>query len=317
VVLVAPLIWIFGEVVPKSVFQQQADTITPKAVFPLRACSILFSPLLVVFTGLTRAVTRVLGGGEARNPFTLREEIVALVQTSVPGGDIQPAEKGMISHVFRFSETTARDVLVPLIDVVAIERGANCGEAMRLALEQVHKRLPVYEGRVDRITGVLNVLDLLLENEQAPIEPHVEPVPYVPESKRIEDILLDFRRDGCNLAIVVDEYGGVEGLVTLEDVIEEVVGEIEDEYDAGEQKVQWVREIGPGEYLVSGRAELTTVNDKLGLDLPDGNYETLGGFLLEIAGEIPRAGDLLHFRHITFAIEKVTPRLILEVRVRW
>jgi CBS domain containing-hemolysin-like protein len=182
VVLVAPLIWVFGEVVPKSVFQQQADAITPRAVYLLRAASFLFSPILVVFTALTRVVGRVLGGGEPQNPFTLREEIVALMERPGSGGDILPAEQHMIRRVFRFGETTARDILVPLIDVVGVERGATCGEAVRVAAERAHKRLPVYEERVDRIVGLVNALDVMLVEDAAPLDPYVQPVLHIPGS---------------------------------------------------------------------------------------------------------------------------------------
>jgi CBS domain containing-hemolysin-like protein len=130
-------------------------------------------------------------------------------------------------------------------------------------------------------------------------------------------VLEGFRRGGGNLAVVVDEYGGAEGIVTLEDVIEEVVGEIEDEYDAREENLQWVRQVGEREYLASARTELMTVNEKLGLDLPDGNYETLGGFLLEISREIPKGNEIVRYRHITFTVEKASSTAILEIRIQW
>ncbi len=314
VVLLAPLIWVFGEVVPKSVFQQQADRLAPRVVYLLRAASWLFYPLLAVLTLVTRVLARVFGGAARENPFTLREEIVALMDTAAEG-DIHPAEQGMIRRVFRFGATEVRDIMVPLIDVVGVARDANCGAAVRLAAERAHKRLPVYEQRVDRVVGVINALTLLLEDPGAPLAPHVQAVPYVPGAKPVEQLLVEFRRDGANLAVVVDEYGGAEGIVTLEDVIEEVVGEIEDEYDAGEQKLQWIRTLGEGEYLVSGRTELAALEEKLALGLPDGAYETLGGFLLELFGEIPAAGQSVRYRHLTFTVEKASPVAILEVRV--
>ncbi len=316
VVFLAPLIWVFGEVVPKSVFQQQADAITPVVAYPLRLASLIFFPLLSVFTVLTRGLGRVLGGARAQNPFPLREEIVALMETASPEGDIHPTEQKMIRRVFRFGETEAGDIMVPLIDVVGIAQDCTCGEAVRLAAEKAHKRLPVHDERVDRIVGVVNTLDLLLEDPAAPLKPQVRPVPYVPGSKPIQQLLMDFRRTGGNLAVVVDEYGGAEGIVTLEDLIEEVVGEIEDEYDAGEHKLQWIQRLGEREYLVSARTELAVVEEKLGLGLPEGDYETLGGFLLDTLGEIPSVGQTVRYRRITFTVEKATPLAILEVRVQ-
>ncbi len=315
VALLAPLIWVFGEVVPKSVFQQQANVITPMVVYPLRLASWLFAPILLVFTILSRALSRIVGA-KLENPFPLREEILAMVETAHPGGDIHPAEQSMIRRVFRFGDTEARDIMVPLIDVIAIAQHATCGDVLQLAAEKAHKRLPVYDERVDRIVGVVNALDLLLEDAALPLAPRVMPVPYVPGSKSIHQLLLDFRSTGGNLAVVVDEYGGAEGIVTLEDLIEEVVGDIEDEYDSGEENLQWVKQLREREYLVSARAELATVKEELGLDLPDGDYETLGGFLLDMLGDIPTAGQTVRYRRATFTIEKVTPLAILEVRVK-
>jgi CBS domain containing-hemolysin-like protein len=315
VVLLAPLIWVFGEVVPKSVFQQQANVIAPVVAYPLRVASWLFAPILALFTLLSRALSRIVGA-KSENPFPLREEIMALVETAHPGGDIHPTEQSMIRRVFRFGDTEARDIMVPLIDVVGIDQNATCGDVLRLAAEKAHKRLPVYHERVDRIIGVVNALDLLLEDPELPLAPRAMAVPYVPGSKPIHQLLLDFRSTGGNLAVVVDEYGGAEGIVTLEDLIEEVVGDIEDEYDSAEEQLQWVKRLREGEYLVSARTELATVKEKLRLDLPDGDYETLGGFLLDMLGDIPSAGQTVRYRRTTFTIEKATPLTILEVRVR-
>ncbi len=315
VVLLAPLIWVFGEVVPKSVFQQQANVIAPVVAYPLRLASWLFAPILALFTLLSRALSRMVGA-KSENPFPLREAIMAMVETAHPGGDIHPAEKSMIQRVFRFGDTEARDIMVPLIDVVGIAQSATCGDVLQISAEKAHKRLPVYDERVDRIVGVVNALDLLLEDPELPLAPRVTVVQYVPGSKPIHQLLLDFRSTGGNLAVVVDEYGGAEGIVTLEDLIEEVVGDIEDEYDSAEEKLQWVKQLREGDYLVSARTELATVKEKLRLDLPDGDYETLGGFLLDMLGDIPSAGETVRYRRATFTIERATPLTILEVRVR-
>jgi CBS domain containing-hemolysin-like protein len=170
IIIVAPLIWIFGEIVAKSVFQQRADAITPVAIFVIRGASYLFLPILALFSVLTRTLTKLLGGDQARNPFTLREEIVTMMDMSPAEGDIQPLERRMIRRVFNFSETTAEDIMVPLIDVVGVARGSSCRHARHLAMKHAHKRLTIYEGRVDRIVGSLNVLDLLNNDPEKPIE---------------------------------------------------------------------------------------------------------------------------------------------------
>ena len=151
VVCLAPLIWVFGEIVPKSIFQQHANSITPWIIFPLRFASYLFFPILIVFTIVTKGLVRLVGGKDDQNPFTLREEITTMMDMAPIGGDILPGEQTMIRRVFNFSETKAGDIMVPLIDAVAIERSSTCGQARRLAVEKAHKRQPVYDQRIDRI----------------------------------------------------------------------------------------------------------------------------------------------------------------------
>ena len=316
VVLVAPLIWVFGEIVPKSIFQQRANEITPRAIILLRLASYIFFPILVVFTLITRLLTWIFGQ-QIQNPFTLREEILTMLQMPATEGDIQPVEKTMIQRIFSFSETTAYEVMIPLIDVVAIEQGATCGEAVHLAKQKAHIRLPVYNERVDKVVGVLNAMELLDVDPHKSIKPFIREVRYVPSSKNINELLLDLRKDGDTVAVVVDEFGGAEGLVTMEDIMEEVVEEMEDEYDIGKKPVQWVRKISKKEYIVSARIEVDSLEEELGIQLPKGKYATLAGFLLEKAGEIPASGTTIKAKGINFTVERSTPQAIQEVRVRW
>lgn len=317
ILVVAPLIWIFGEIVAKGVFQQRADAYTPKAIFVLRGASYLFLPILAIFSVLTRLLTRMLGGGEIRNPFTFREEIALMMDMSSAEGDIQPIERRMIRRVFNFGETTAEDIMVPLIDVVAVARNSTCGAARTLAVEHAHKRLPVYDGRVDRIVGTLNVLDLLQEKPDDPIEPFLRQPHFVPESIGIEQLLANFRSGAGIMAVVVDEFGGAEGIVMLEDILEVIVGELEDEFDAPESDGAWVRKLGERHYLAGGRLQPRRLKDEIGIELPDGGYETLAGFLLETARSIPHKGTVIRHKSISFTVERATPQAIHEVRIRW
>jgi len=317
VALVAPLIWVFGEIVPKSVFQQRADLYTPRAIFPLRLFSWLFFPLLAVFSVLSRVIARLLGEAGQASPFTLREEIAALLQMSGVGGDIHQHEKVMIRRLFDFEETPAREVMTPLIDVIGIEQGANCAQAMRLAREKDHKRFPVYEGRIDRIVGVMNALDLLGVDSAAPIRPYVRPADYVPASRSIQALLLDMQRERHQIAVVVDEFGGAEGIVTLEDIIEEIVEDIADEYDVRETSTQWMRKLGERDYLVSARLDPGALAEVLGVELPHGQYASLAGFLLERVHDVPAVGTTIHYKKVRFTIQRGSARVIEEVRVRW
>ncbi len=319
VVLVAPLIWVFGEIVPKSVFQQRADTITPYVIYVLRFFSIVFWPILIVFVTLSKLLSRLAGSRKEHNPFTLREQIQSMVQMPPQeGGDIQATEKTMIRRMFNFSETTVHKVMVPLIDVTAIDRKCTVGEAVRLAVESSHVRLPVYDGRIDRVVGVLNTMDLLGVDGSSPIVPFISPTRYVPASKSAESMLVELRKDGDALAVVMDEFGGAEGIVTIEDIIEDVVEDIQDEYDRQEKPAEWLKKLGHHDYLVSARADPAMLAEKLGLKLPgEGSYDTLSGFILEFAHEIPAPGATIEVEGIKFTVQRATPQVIQEVQIRW
>jgi CBS domain containing-hemolysin-like protein len=207
--------------------------------------------------------------------------------------------------------------MMPLIDVVGVEQDATCGEAIRVAREQSHKRLPVYTKRVDHIVGVLDTLELLGVDQALAIKQFIKPADYVPGSKSIQALLQEMQRDHQLLSVVVDEFGGAEGIVTLEDIVEEIVEDISDEYDAHEKPVQWVRKLGENDYLVSGRIDPGSFEDELGISLPEGVYASLAGFLLERVRDVPTAGTVVKYNKITFTVDRASSRVIEVVRVHW
>ncbi len=315
IVLVAPLIWVFGEIVPKSIFQQRANDLTPRVIFVLKFCSYLFYPILLVFSFLARLLGRLLGGNDAQNPFTLREEIKTMMQMSGGDGDIEPMEQGMIRRLFNFGETTAHEVMMPLIDVAMVEQGVTCSEARNVAIEHSHARIPVYQERVDRIVDVLDTLELLGVEADEPIQPFIKQVTYVPAGKSIQDLLLDMRRTREQVTVVVDKFGGAEGIVSIEDILEEVVEEIQDEYDAAESEIQFIQRQEDGTLLVNTRVDLSDLAEELGIDLPKGRYSSLAGFLLEKAGEIPPVGSSIEYKKLKFAILRGSAQSIQEVKI--
>ncbi|MCP3870766.1 MAG: HlyC/CorC family transporter [Gammaproteobacteria bacterium] len=319
ILVAAPLIWIFGEIVPKSVFQQRADVITPYVIYILRFFSIVFYPILLVFSVLTKLLAK-LAGDDAKNPFTLREEIFTMLQMpATDAGDIQPMEQNMIRRMFSFSETTAQEVMRPLIEVTAVEQGINCGRAIQVSAEKAHIRLPVYDKRVDHIVGMLHTMDLLNIDPQQPIKDYVLPPLYVPGSKTLKELLLEMRRKGTVVAVVVDEFGGAEGIVTMEDIMEEVVENLEDEYDQHEKQSidQWIKTQGTRDYMVNARIELDVLCEQLEIDLPRGNYATLAGLLLDKMHSVPHEGTVLKENGIVLTVHRSSAKSVLEVRVQW
>ena len=317
IAIAAPLIWIFGEIVPKSVFQQKSDVITPYIIFVLVFFSYLFYPILIIFSVMTRLLTK-LTGGDDKNPFTLREEIVTMLQMPAASqGDIQQVEQNMIKRMFNFTETTVNDVMLPLIDVVAIEKNSTCQKAKQISSEQSHIRLPVYDVRVDRIIGVLHTLELLDVNPQTPVVSFVRPAVYVPRGKSIKDLMTELRTAGTVIAIVVDEFGGAEGIVTIEDIMEEVVEDLEDEYDDSEDNGQWIRHLGENDYLVNARIEMDELKEKLQIELPEGRYVTLAGMILDKAHRVPQKGSVIQEGGVSLVIHNSTAQAIQEVRIHW
>jgi putative hemolysin len=314
-IVVAPLSWVFGEIVAKSVFQHYADSLTPKVIGFVKFSSYIFFPILVAFSFVTGLLARLSGKDES-NLFTIREEISALMQMQSLKGDIDPEEQVMIRRVFEFHDTSVAEVLVPLIDVIGVEDTATCGEAAAIAAKHAHHRLTVYHERVDNIVGALDALELIGADSAAPIAPLIRPVRFVPGSQNVEELLLALRKSSKRMAVIVDEYGGVEGIVTVKDLLEEVVGEISDEQDEGEA-LQMIEKLGRNKLRVNARIDIQKLAKATPVQLPDGNYETLGGFLIDLAHDIPEEGSSVKYRKYTFDIEKVSDRAILQVIIKW
>ncbi len=316
VVLVAPLIWVFGEIVPKSVFQQRANDITPYAIFVLRFFSWAFYPILIVFSFLTRLLTKVVGERKS-NIFTLRQQIISMSHMSEPGGEVAPGHGKMIRRMFNFSETPASRVMVPLIDVIGVDRTATCRDAVRVAAESAHRNLVVYDKRIDVIVGMVHSLMLLGVDPDLPLESFIRPVRYVGGSKNVQQLLQELRKTDEGLAVVLDEYGTAKGIVTAEDIMEEVVLEMKDEFDRDKGFVPKVEQLGEQDYVVSGRIELDQLKEKLGISIRKGRYQTLAGYLLEKLHEVPQTGAVVESHDITYTIAKRTDTLIEEVRITW
>jgi CBS domain containing-hemolysin-like protein len=311
-VVMTPVILIFSEAVPKAYFYRHADIITLRIVGIIRFFSFLCSPLVILSTFLTRRLMSLMGGESPKNPFVTRDELRVLMWESGRLGILEKHEQDMIHHIFKFRETAAKSVMVPLVAVDAVEARQKVASAIKLIGDRGHSRLPIYEERIDNIIAYVSVSDLLGKDSNTPIRKLMRPVFVVPETKSIADLLLDLKARGEHLAVVVDEYGGVSGIATLEDIVEEIVGEIEDEYDKPERELA---EREPGGTVVEGSSDLERLNEELGLGLPEGDYETLAGFIASLTGRIPHKGERVRYDGITFEILESTDRAIHRIKV--
>jgi len=311
--ILTPLILIFGEVLPKTLFQQKADPWVRKIVPVIWVVSLPLYPFVWLMSKATQAVSRLLKQeGEVR-PLVTREELQLLLREEVGRSDINPLERDMIRRMFRFSTTRVKEAMIPLVDVVALEETCTVEEAIASVRQENYSRYPVYRDRVDNVVGILYYLDLLdAEGVGRTIRPFVRPISFFPETKAVDELLLELQRNQEVMAAVVDEYGGTVGIVTVEDILEEVVGEIEDEYDLNQP---FYRRTGPKKFWVNARMEIDHLNEILKLGLPRGDYETVGGFVLERLGRVPLAGEVFRYKKMLFEVLKSNEKSVLEVAV--
>ena len=248
------------------------------------------------------------------------ETFQAILQANLQEGRLEQEERAMLRSIVRFGDTLVREIMVPRIDMVTVEINTPLHAATDIFIETGFSRLPVYEGKIDHVVGLVYAKDLLpiwragLE-EKRTLRQLVREAYFVPEAKKVDELLAEMQRRRMHMALVVDEYGGIAGLVTLEDIVEEIIGEIQDEYDLGKEVTE-IRALNDNEYLVSGRADLDDLNENLHTDLSTDEVDTLGGLLFSVLGHMPAEGESVRIGDFLFTIRKVEQRRILWVHVR-
>ena len=307
--LVAPFTLTICEMVPKAVYQHHADALVPYVVYPLRFLSVALTPVLWFF----ERVASLAGGDEGGQRQVRRADIQLLLDAS-DDPNLSAQDKAMIRRVFAFTEAVVEDAMVPLIHVIAVSEAATCAEAVEQMIKSGHSRLPIYRERVDDITGVVLHQDLMAELDWTRPVAEIARTPlFVPETKRVDHLLLDLRRARLRMAVAVDEYGGSVGIITVEDLLEEIVGDIEDESDSESARV---RRVGEREWLALGHAEREHLEATVGLVLPDGDFETVAGYILTVTGRIPKTGEQVDASGFVLTVNKANDRAIQEVHIR-
>lgn len=310
---------VLGELMPKALAIFHPEVVAKITVWPLTLFTRLGSPLIWSLNETANLFLRWIGfrlPSEVQR-FHSPEEIKLLVRRSHELGHVERDEEAMIHGVFELTQTVAREVMTPRRDIVAVPVEVELSELLQLAMESGHTRIPVYEENLDNVIGVVLVKDLLpltiastpdgFEVRDVMREPH-----FVPDTKPVDDLLAELQRLKVHMAIVVDEFGGTDGLVTVEDVIEEIVGEIYDEYDVARPLFSTTPQ---GDALIDGSAPLDEVNERFKLDLPSEEYDTIGGFILGALGHIPRPTDEVSVRGATLIVERVHERRVQLVRL--
>jgi magnesium and cobalt exporter, CNNM family len=306
----------FGEVLPMTLAVKYPDRFLALAGPPVAWLGVLLAPVRAALAGLTALTVGLLGRGRAEQATLSEEELRTLVDVGASEGVVEGAEREMIHKVFELEDTFVRSVMVPRPDMICLDVGTPTGQILPALREHLHSRVPVYEGSIDVIVGILYTKDLLPYMDGLPagfdLRAHLHPPYFVPESKRADTLLQEFQAKRLHMAIVVDEYGGTAGLVTLEDLLEELVGEISDEYEKPERLIQ---RVDAKTFRVAGKLPIEALNTVTGLKISNEGYDTVGGWVLDLFGRVPRRSERTETPEAWLTVEKVERTRILEVLV--
>jgi magnesium and cobalt exporter, CNNM family len=312
------LLVVFGEMLPMTLAVEHPEGYSAWVNRPVAWLSVLLWPVRRILGGLTAVTLRVVGSERQRGePEISEEELRTLVDVGAREGVVDRTEREMIHRVFELEDTLVREVMVPRPDMFCLDLATPPADLLPLLREQLHARVPVFEDTVDQIVGVLYTKDLLPYLRGLPgdfdLRARLHPPYFVPESKRADALLREFQAKKLHLAIVVDEYGGTAGLITLEDLLEELVGEIHDEFDEEERLIQ---KVDATTYRVSGKLSIDDLNAATGLRLPNEAFDTVGGWVLDLFGRVPRRGEKTQTDDVSVAVEKVERTRVVEVLVK-
>lgn len=304
------MILIFSEITPKAFAAKNSERVSLSVARPISVLVRVSYPLVRGITLVTLPLLKTFGG-EMKRPFVTEEEIKMLVEVGEKEGTIETDEKDMIKGVFKFGDTTAKEVMVPRIDVSCIDANSSVEEAKKMVIETGYSRMPVYDGSIDNIVGFLFIKDILnVGNGDTKVRDIMRQAYYVPETKKLDEILDEMQEGKTQMAVVVDEYGGTAGIVTLEDLVEEIVGEILDEKEELPIKI-----IDDNTSLVNAKTSIGDVNDALGTSLPEDELGTIGGLVFNTLGDIPVVGENVEINNVTLIVDKMRGRRISRVKI--
>jgi len=317
---ITALVLLFGESVPKSYAVENTERWSLRIAKPLKATEYLLYPLIILFDHLTRQINRLIGStGAIESPYVTRDEIQEMIESGEREGVLEEDEHEMLQRIFRFNNTIVKEVMTPRLDMTAVPKDANIDEAIETCIQSGHARVPVYEGSLDNVQGVVHIRDLVRDlnygesgTDELELADLIQPTLHVPESKNVDELLSEMRENRMHMALVIDEFGTTEGLVTMEDMIEEIVGEI---LEGGEE--QPIETIDDDTVLVRGEVNIEDVNETLDIDLPEGQeFETIAGFIFNRAGRLVEEGEEITYDGVRITVETVENTRIMKARLK-
>ena len=312
-----------GEIVPKMVVVQDAAKWAPRFAGILNMLNTVLRPITWSVVGITSRIIRLLGGDpNAAGPYITEDDIRSLVNVGEQHGALEEEEKEMIHSIFEFGDTVVREVMTPRTDMICADANDPVSEGVAVVIREGYSKLPIFEENIDHIIGVVHDRELLGAVSRGeltiPLRTLMRPIKAIPENKKVDELLREMQAEKVSVAIVVDEYGGTAGLVTMEDLLEEIVGEIMDEYDREEHdRPPDITPAGDREYIVDARMNIDDVNEQLGLHLPTEDFESIGGYTFGLFGRVPVPGEhVVIDGGVTLVVEKTAGRRLLSVRIK-
>ena len=320
--VLTPVLLILGEIVPKSIFQQKSDEIVPVAIYPIKIFSLVFYPVIFIFSRIARLIARLVGGGKVeQNLFMTREQIRLVVDMTGRTSSIDAFDRGRIRRVIRFGDTTVGEAMIPIAEVTAISNTRNIPRAIATVRRKGYNRLPVYKGNTSNIIGIAtlttwDLMDSTISGKS--LDDFVRPAQYVLQFQTIDQLLPILRQRDDHMAVVVDEFGSAIGIITMEDIVEEVVGDIDVGYDFEEylpRRKRFFQKLQENQYLVDSRQSVSEVNEMLEINLNTKVAHTIGGLVMSQLGHIPEQGEYLIEQGHRFVVEERTEKAIVSLKI--
>jgi putative hemolysin len=322
-IIMTVVLLIFGEIVPKMVVVQDAAKWAPRFAPLLQVMYVVLRPITWTIVTFVSWVIRLFGGDPNKaGPYITEDDIRTLVNVGEKQGVLEEEEKEMIHSIFELGDTVVREVMTPRTDMVCANAADPVSVGADIVIREGYSKLPVFEENIDHIVGVVHDRELLVYvsrgEQQKPLRDLMRPIKAIPENKKVDELLREMQAEKVSVAIVVDEYGGTAGLVTMEDLLEEIVGEIMDEYDAEEHdRPPAIKAVGDDQYIVDARMNIDDVNEQLGLHLPTEDFESIGGYVFGLFGRVPVAGEQVVIDGgVILVVEKTAGRRLLSVRIK-
>jgi putative hemolysin len=310
------LVLIFGEITPKTLAAQNSEKVSLIVARPISFLTYLLSPIVFFFTKIAGLFTRLLGGNSNANlPTITEDELKTMVNLSEEEGVIKDHEKTMICNVFDFDDQLIKDVMIQRTDIVAINMNATYDEIMNIIKTEQYSRYPIYNKRIDNIVGILNVKELVFyrnSEEVFDIKKFMKKPYYTFEYLKTSELFHEMKKRRTHMAVVIDEYGGTAGIITIEDLLEEIVGDISDEYDIQTKEIETIRE---GEYVVDGSTRIEQLNEQIGTRIESEHYDSIGGFIIGEIGRLPQQGETVEYENTKFLIENIERNRVKKIRV--